>query len=274
MSRCSYVYDLILRLWPAGRVLNQLANQPVLDRWMQPCFRADDHEAIIIPVQEAVQGTESVVLPIPLLTPLVEQASARAILNECLCRQGENCSTYPHEPGCLILGEGAARLDPSRGRMAGADEALSHVQRSMDQGLVPLVVHAAFDAWLLDIPYRRMLAICFCCDCCCTVRHGLRLGPEAFWDTVVRLPGLDIFVGPACTGCGLCLEVCYIGALSLVGGRAAIASSCKGCGRCVTRCPESAISLHVPGEQQVLAGLLDRIEARTDIGFLSSELAS
>lgn len=55
---------------------------------------------------------------------------------------------------------------------------------------------SSFDAWLLDIPYRRAIAVCFCCDCCCSVRQGLRLGPAAFWETVVRLPGLSVTPGP------------------------------------------------------------------------------
>jgi len=262
-------YDLVLWLWPLGRILNYLANVSLLAPWLQPLFRAEDHEAIILPVQEAVRGTESVILPDFLLTPLVERASTRALLHECLCRRGEGCTTYPHQPGCLILGEAAARLDPDRGRVVPVDEALAHIRQAMDRGLVPLVVHAAFDAWLLDIPYRRMLAICFCCDCCCTIRHGLRLGPATFWETVVRLPGLHTIVGAGCIGCGDCLEVCHVGAISMGNGRAVIGQDCKGCGRCVARCPEAVINFHIQDERDVLAALLARVQARTDIGTLA-----
>ena len=52
----------------------------------------------------------------------------------------------------------------------------------------------------------------------------------------------------------------------MVNGRAAIGQSCKGCGRCVTHCPDGAITLNIQEEQQVLAGLLARVGARTDIG--------
>jgi len=267
VSPSQRTYELIMHLWPLGKVVNRLGNQPVLRSVLRPYFSAKDNEAIILPVNEAVRGTESAVLPFALLAPLIERASARAVLNECPCRRGEDCQAYPHEPGCLFLGEGARAIDPDRGRPVGVEEALAHARQAMTLGLVPLIVHAAFDAWLLDIPYRRMLAICFCCDCCCTVRHGLRLGPPAFWDTVVRLPGLNVSVSSACTGCGLCLEVCYVRALSLENGRARVGEACKGCGRCTRRCPEGAITFGLDEHEEVLAGLLERIEARTNIGL-------
>jgi ferredoxin len=265
MSPSKLTFQMVIRLWPLGKVLNRLSNQPLLGPLLQPCLAGDGDEAIIIPVQEAVHGTESAILPFVLLTPLIERASERVILNKCLCRRGENCRAYPHEIGCLFLGDGAAGIDPVQGRPAGVEAALAHAQQAMDLGLVPLVVHSAFDAWLLGIPYRHMLAICFCCDCCCSVRHGLRLGPPGFWDTVVRLPGLSLSVGAQCNGCGLCLEACHVGALSLNGGRARIGESCKGCGRCAALCPSEAITLHVGSKDRVLSQLLGRIEARTQI---------
>lgn len=268
MRRSGRVYDLILKLWPLGRTFNRLGNWPLLAPLLRPCFGSEDNEAIILPVQEAVRGTESVVLPLSLLVPLIERARACFVLDECMCRRGEGCRAYPPGIGCLFLGDGAAQIAPSRGRPAGVGEALAHTQQAMALGLVPMVVHSAFDAWVLDIPYRRALAVCFCCDCCCTVRHGLRLGPPAFWETVVRLPGLSLSVGEACAGCGLCREACPVGAISLRDGRANIGEACKGCGQCAALCPSGAITLHVEDEAAVLARLLARIEQRTHIGNL------
>jgi ferredoxin len=267
VSRSRHAYNLLIKLWPLGKVLNRLGSQPVLGPLLRPCFSADGNEAIIIPVQETVRGTESVVLPFPLLTPLVSRSSARTILNECMCRRGEGCRAHPQELGCLFLGDGAAKIDRSMGHQVSVDEAMAHVQRALETGLVPLVVHAAFDAWMLGIPYRRTLALCFCCDCCCTVRQGLRLGPAAFWDTVVRLPGLVVTAGPECTGCGLCVEACYTGAISLNGGTVQIGESCKGCGRCAIVCPARAVTLRVAEEVDVPERLMARVERRTDIGL-------
>jgi UDP-glucose 4-epimerase len=258
-----------MKLWPLGKIGNLLADVPLLSPLLRRYYSGDENEAIIIPVQETVRGTESVVLPRPLLEPLIASASARSILNECLCRRGEGCSVYPLEIGCLFLGEGAAQIDAALGRPAGRDQALDHVQQAIAAGLVPLVVHAAFDAWMLGIPYKRMLAICFCCDCCCSVRQGLRLGPPAFWETVIRLPGLKVVVSEDCTGCGTCVQVCPARAVRLVAGRAAITEACKGCGRCVAACPGGAIAMHLAKEVDVVAQLLARVEARTEIRTIS-----
>ena len=265
MGRSKIAYTLLIKLWPLGKALYWLSNRPVIGPLLQRYISAPGDEAIIIPVQEVVRGTESVVLPYPLLAPLVERASTRCLLNECMCRRGEHCQAYPQDLGCLFLGDGAAEIAPDIGQPVDVDEALAHVRRAMEIGLVPLIVHAAFDAWVLDIPYGRTLAICFCCDCCCTVRQGLRLGPPAFWDTVVRLPGLTVSVGQECMGCGTCVDVCHVGAISLVDGQARILDRCKGCGLCVSACPSGAITLRAAEDVDMLNRLLARVERYTKV---------
>jgi len=248
---------------------------PLVGRLFAPLYRAEQNEAILLPIGEAIQGSESVVLPYPLLTPLIEGASARTILNECLCRHVEDCQAYPRDVGCLFLGDGAAQIDGELGRRATAVEALAHVRQAMSAGLMPTILHAALDAYLLDIPYRRMLTVCFCCDCCCTVRYGLRTGLQAFRDAVVRLPGLTVRVGEGCTGCGECLSVCDAGAIALDDrrtsddGRSSVdEAQCKGCGRCAAACAVGAIEVGVADEAEVLGGLYARIPQRTEIGLV------
>jgi electron transfer flavoprotein alpha subunit len=47
-----------------------------------------------------------------------------------------------------------------------------------------------------------------------------------------------------CTGCGLCLQVCPFGALSLDSENIVVVNeACTGCGACVPECPVSALSL-------------------------------
>lgn len=47
-----------------------------------------------------------------------------------------------------------------------------------------------------------------------------------------------------CTGCGLCLQVCPFGALSLDAENIVVANeACTGCGACVPECPAGALSL-------------------------------
>ncbi len=272
MGRHGLLYETLRTLWPLSRLIYWLGNRPLLRPLSRPFFKALNSEAIIVPVQESIADPESVVLPYPVLIPLIEQASARFLMDECICRRGENCQAFPQDFGCLFLGDGAAQIRPSMGRRVEAGEAIAHVREAMALGLTPLIVHTTFDAWMLGIPYRRMLGICFCCDCCCTVQQGLRLGPPAFWDIVQRLPGLMVEVGAECVGCGACVEVCPVEAPLVSNGRVTIeAERCKGCGRCVAACPIGAIRLRMDGGVDTMDRLLDRITRRTDIGLASDE---
>jgi len=48
-----------------------------------------------------------------------------------------------------------------------------------------------------------------------------------------------------CTGCGVCVEICPFGAISLNANQATVDEAlCTGCGLCVKECPNSAISLN------------------------------
>jgi Fe-S-cluster-containing hydrogenase component 2 len=54
-----------------------------------------------------------------------------------------------------------------------------------------------------------------------------------------------------CTGCGACVELCPVGAITLASGKARVdEESCTGCGACVDACPEGAIKpvIQVQGE--------------------------
>jgi UDP-glucose 4-epimerase len=167
------------------------------------------------------------------------------------------------------LGDAAGQINPELGRSLAPEEALAHARQAIAQGLVPMIVHAAYDAELLGIDYDRMLAVCFCCDCCCTVRQNLRNGPHEFSDSVLRLPGLRVEVGPACDGCGACLDLCHASAIHLEDGRAAIGEACKGCGRCEAACPQDAIRLHLDDGAHVMDHLFALVEERTAIGAVS-----
>ncbi len=266
MGRSKRSFDFLMLLWPLGKVQSWAAQQPVLKQFVHADVSPERNRHIILPVNRVVSGTESVVLPYGLLEALVARASRQVVLNQCLCRRAEGCQTYPREIGCLFLGDAAAQINPQLGRMLDAPAALAHARQAMALGLVPLVVHAAYDAELLGIDYSRMLAVCFCCDCCCTVRKGLRSGPREFWDSVLRLPGLQVEVGPECTGCGACLDLCHVAAISLVDGKAVIAEACKGCGRCASACPQGAIRLRLDEDGQVMERLMALVEERTAIG--------
>ena len=165
MGRSKRSFDLLMLLWPLGKVQNWTARHPLLGRLVHADVSPDRNRHIIIPVNRVVSGTESVVLPPAVIDALVARASRHATLNRCLCRRAEGCHTYSRDLGCLFLGDAAGQIDPELGRSLAPEEAPADARQAVAWGLVPMIVHAAYDAELLDIDYDRMLAVCFCCDC-------------------------------------------------------------------------------------------------------------
>ena len=265
MGRHKNTYNFLMNVWPLIKLAFRMGKLPVVDPLIRPFFSPRDNQATIIPVNEPVDTGQNTALPYTLLMPLIERASHRVIMAECLCRAQEGCQVHPSQLGCLFLGEGAAHIHPSLGRPASVEEGRAHIQHAMAQGLVPMVVHTRFDALTLNIPYRRMLTVCFCCDCCCVVRQGLRMGPPSFWEMVHKLPGLGVTVEDSCSMCETCFPACPVGAISLDHDRAQIAGHCKGCGLCVEACPVGAIRLVQSPEVDVVGQLMKRIGERTEI---------
>ena len=93
--------------------------------------------------------------------------------------------------------------------------------------------------------------ICNCCGCCCEAMLAMqRFGVTRPIHTTGFVPTVDT---ARCTGCGKCVSVCPVGAMSLVSAhdpadrkrRVAKVDErvCLGCGVCVKPCPQDAIIL-------------------------------
>ncbi|HNT26099.1 MAG TPA: 4Fe-4S binding protein [Anaerolineales bacterium] len=257
------VFDFLLKLWPVTYLGYWVGRQPGLGRLARPFFSTRLNQATILPVNEAVPIPTQLSLPYSLLKSLIERSDFRFILSVCMCRAQEGCEQYPHQYGCIFLGEAARRIHPSMGRAVDVEQALAYVQHTIELGLVPMVAHSIYDSVLLNVPFKQMLAVCFCCDCCCVVRRGLRTGPPSFGEIVQRLPGLSVSAGEACLLCGACQAVCPVQAITMGEQRAEVGVNCKGCGACVAACPNGAMQFTQAEYSKIHAALMDRVEGHS-----------
>jgi len=158
------------------------------------------------------------------------------------------------------MGERTRDMPPHWGEEVSYEEALGHAKKAIGLGLVPTIVH--------DSTMVKLLAVCFCCDCCCDIRLGLKIGPKAFWDRVMAPPGVTPTVDDNCNLCGECVEegICHVGAISLGTTKVEIDSDlCVACGRCAEVCPLDAISFQIDPEVDVVEMLVANVADRTDI---------
>lgn len=238
----------------------------LVERWF---FDGDDliflPQDRVIQIGQAIDLPGEIVLPSQVVEYFIEKASTRWIMNTCLCRDAKQCQDYPIELGCLFLGEAAAGINPRLGRPVTKEEALAHVQRCRQAGLVHLIGRNKLDTvWLGVGPGERLLTICHCCPCCC-LWHVLPHTAPHISAKITRMPGVTVAVNDDCVGCGACTQgLCFVDAIRMVDGRAVIGEACRGCGRCVAVCPKRAIGITIEQGAFVLESIA-RIGARVDV---------
>jgi ferredoxin len=251
MSRPLWLVELIKMVYPGRFLAARASRVPVLGGIIERWFFDGDRLLYlprdeVVPVNEAIEVPADVVLPSEVVERFIAEANTLWIMDTCLCRDANGCEDYPIELGCLFLGEAAAGINPKLGRQVTREEALAHVRRCREAGLVHLVGRNKLDTiWLGVGPGDRLLTICNCCPCCCLWGMLPHLAPE-IGSRVMRMPGVSVTVTDRCVGCGVCSQgVCFVGAIQVVDGRAVISEACRGCGRCVAVCPEQAIEIAV-----------------------------
>jgi ferredoxin len=247
MSRPMWLVALIRAGFPGRFILAGLTRWPLLgnmlEKWL---FDGDDMVIVpsdrVIKIDRPVDLPGQVVLPSMLVERFINEANYHWIMDNCICRQASHCHDYPVGLGCLFLGQAVLGINPSLGRQVSREEALQHVEKCREAGLVHLVGRNKLDAvWLGVGPGNKLLTICNCCPCCCLWKI-LPVVSGDISSRVNKMPGVSVKVTDGCSGCGICAEgVCFINAVSMVDGMAVISSDCRGCGRCALACPLDAI---------------------------------
>lgn len=270
MARPLWFVRLLKRTFSQRFFFARLSRMPVLGSMMDHLlFEGDD--IIYLPKSRAIAVNESVpppgnaVLPSAVVDHFIEKAGYHWVMNECICRAATNCGKYPHDLGCLFLGEAAMGIHPGLGRRVTRQEAGEHVRRCRQAGLAHMVGRNRLDTvWLGVGPGNRLLTICNCCPCCCLWRI-LPYLRDSISGRVAGMPGVTVTVSDRCTGCGICEHgVCFVDAIHVVEGRAVHTRDCRGCGHCATVCPSGAIEIAHAGESAV-RGSIDRLSRLVDL---------
>ncbi|MHB8896013.1 MAG: DUF362 domain-containing protein [Candidatus Geothermincolia bacterium] len=266
MGRKKWQIDLALRFWALTHVAKRLGHIPPFKQMARPIAGEKSFTGSFIPVDEFIEIPPSVVAPRELLVDFISRASHRTIINECPCRAGEGCEKHPIDLGCLLIGEGSRDVDPGVGRSATVAEALAHVDRALESGLLPLIGHIWIDKIVFGIDdWSRLMTVCFCCRCCCVVRSEMRGLIDAFPRSLVKLEGVRVEVTEECVGCGECVPVCPVDNVILTDGSATIGDKCLGCGTCARTCSRGRIKVTIEPDAAYERELRRRIETGVDI---------
>jgi len=270
MSRPLWFVELLKKVYPSRFLLAGATRIPILGGIAERYF-FDGDDLMYLPKNRVIQVNQPVgtlremVLPSEVVEYFIERANYHWIMNTCICRDAEKCQDYPIDLGCLFLGEATLEINPQLGRRVPKEEALEHVRRCREAGLVHLIGRNKLDTmWLGVGPGEKLLTICNCCPCCCLWRVLPHIAPQ-IGEKISRMPGVTVGVDDHCVGCGTCTQdVCFVGAIQLVEGRAIISQACRGCGRCVSICPQESIKIWVDYGQFIEKSIV-RISQLVDV---------
>ena len=249
MSRPLWFVRFIEKTFPFRFLAAKLTKVPLLGQIIHTLFFDGDRifylpRDQVVPMNTPIALPQEHMVPSQMLHRFIQEAQYHWIMNVCICRNATACKTYPIDLGCLFLGEAVLNIHPKLGRLVTKEEAMDHVRKCQEAGLVHLIGRNKLDSFWLGIgPGHKLLTICHCCPCCCLWKMLPQLD-GSIGRKVTKLPGVEVRVSQRCTGCGQCTnDVCFVNAIHLNGTSAFINEACRGCGRCVEKCPENAIEL-------------------------------
>ncbi len=241
------------RTFPIVGVAMRNVAHPVLGKTLRRLFRFEGEgrltQSHIVPINQKLsfQGKDkNKILPIDMVRNVIEDSSYRIIMNRCICRDGFECTDFPRDLGCIMLGE-ACRNMVARGvaRYATVEECHEHLDKVVEKGLVAICAWAEFETIVKGIPeeeHRDYFEICFCCPCCCLgLRNYSSIMESEHMRKIFKSIGWRAKGTDDCVGCGACIKACPVDVIELRGDTIAVGDKCIGCGLCAIRCPEEAI---------------------------------
>jgi ferredoxin len=270
MATPVWFVNFLKYIYPTRHSLARMTRVPIIGRLVDHWFFRGDEMYVLprdqtIQINEELDSPQSMVLPSQILEHYINHTNHHWIMDFCICRDGDKCQDYPRELGCLFLGEPVLGINSKLGRQVSREEALEHVRKCRDAGLVHTIGSNRIDSFWLGIhPTEELMTICNCCPCCCLWGLVTDLTPT-IGDKLTSITGIEISVMDHCTGCGLCTDgVCFADAIRIIDGKAQISAACRGCGRCVEVCPDNAIILTIEGQQNI-KDVIQKLEDLVDL---------
>lgn len=262
---------ILAKIWPLTWISARATGWPVVGGLVAasalPLFSKKNLAVSYIPINEHLEGVPSSYLPREIVRDLIERSSHRVIIERCTCREARECSEHPVALGCTLLGEGTREIDPRIARHVSTAEALAHLDRTLADGLTPMVGRVKLDNFIWGVRDRgKLLTICHCCRCCCTIFASGKHLPDEAKRSLIALDGVSFTIDhERCTLCGDCVRDCFMGALSIYGGIVTRdAALCKACGRCATVCPTGATTGVVTDRRAAVRSLSGRLAGVVD----------
>lgn len=263
MARPLWFVKLLKKIFPNVKFIAKLTNLPILGKIFDNLLFKEDN-IIYLPQDKAIEINkplgeyQELVLPSKVLEHFVNKAKNHWIMNFCICRSSMDCQDYPSDLGCLFLGDAVLGINPQLGNLVAKEEALDHLRKCRDAGLVQMIGRNRLDAqWLGVSPGENLLSICNCDPCCCLWRISPILAPK-IGSKIKKMKGINVQVTEKCIGCGICTKgICFVDAIKMSRDRAMISENCRGCGRCVTICPQTAIELIIEDDNYIEKSIED-----------------
>ena len=189
-----------------------------------------------IPVGKTIDHETQAVFPYHGMESVIQQARVFAVAH-CPCRvtrhiQGKSCN-HPVEV-CLKFDEMAEYLiERGFGREITREEAREIIIKSEEAGLVHFV----------DNAIKGVKHNCNCCGCACWNVGAIRRR-QIPRDVLMATYFIRETDEDECVGCGNCVEICPVDAITIEGDYPAIDQDwCIGCGVCVRQCSNGAARL-------------------------------